>query len=119
MSATPSATPHRSFTIDHTTDADGTPTLVCRGRFVLETSIQFKTAVKSLSPHHKLVQADLSGVDYVDSAGLGMLLGIYVSARGDGCHLELIKVHPHVRDLLNMTKLTAVFEDKSESRSRN
>ena len=113
MSATSPATPYRSFTIDQTVSPEGTPTLVCRGRFVLETSSQFKTAVKSLSPHHKLVQADLSGVDYVDSAGLGMLLGIYVSAKGDGCHLELINVHPHVRDLMDMTKLAAVFEDKS------
>ena len=55
----------------------------------------------------------MSGVDYVDSAGLGSLLGIFVSARGDGCYLELINVHPHVRDLLNMTHLTSVLEGKS------
>ena len=112
MTTTP-ATPYAKFTIDHTISDDGTPTLVCRGRFILETSGQFKTEVKSLSPQHKLVLADLSGVHYVDSAGLGALLGIYVSAKGDGCELKLINVNSRVKDLLDMTKLAAVFEGKS------
>ena len=94
MSASSHSTPHRSFTIDHTVSSEGTPTLVCRGRFILETSVQFKAAVKSLSPHHKHVQADMSGVDYVDSAGLGSLVGIFVSARGDGCYLHPARPGP-------------------------
>lgn len=109
---TPPATTFAAFTIDRTVSDDGTPTLVCRGRFILETSGQFKTEVKSLSPQHKFVLADLSGVNYVDSAGLGALLGIYVSAERDGCELKLINVNPRVKDLLDMTKLTAVFEGK-------
>jgi anti-anti-sigma factor len=113
MSANPVPAPHRTFSIEHSAAADGTPILICRGRFVLETSNQFKTEVKSLSPQHKKVQTDFSGVDYVDSAGLGSLLGIFISAKNDGCHLELIKVHPRVKDLLDMTKLTAILEAKS------
>ena len=105
--------PHRTFAIDHTTDPDGTPTLVCRGRFTLETSGLFRSEVKSLSPQHKLVQADLSGVDYVDSAGLGSLLGTYISAQSDGCHLKLVNVHPRVKDLLNIAHLNKVFEGTS------
>ncbi|HZD32937.1 MAG TPA: STAS domain-containing protein [Candidatus Angelobacter sp.] len=104
------AAPLRSLTIDQTTAENGTPVLICRGRFVLETSNAFKTEVKKLSPDHKLVQADMSGVDYVDSAGLGSLLGIFVSAKSDGCHLELINVHPRVKDLLNMTRLTSILQ---------
>lgn len=112
MSANPLSTLPRTLSIDNSVSSDGTPTLVCRGRINLETSIQFRTEVKSLSPQHKRVLADLSGVDYVDSAGLGSLLGTYISAKSDGCELKLINVHPHVKDLLNITHLTSVFEGK-------
>jgi anti-anti-sigma factor len=110
MSSNPApASHHRIMTIEHTVDDKGNPVLVCRGRFVLETSNEFKMEVKKLSPNHKRIEADLNGVDYVDSAGLGALLGIFISAKGDGCHLEFINVHPHVRDLINMTHLNSVF----------
>ena len=104
--------PQRALTIDQIVSPDGTLTLVCRGRINLENSIQFRTTVKTLSPHHKFVHADLSGVDWVDSAGLGSLLGTYISAKSDGCDLKLINVHPHVKDLLNITHLNSVFEGK-------
>jgi anti-sigma B factor antagonist len=104
--------PNRNLAIAHATGEDGTPVLICNGRFVLESSHALKDEVKKLSPHHKLVEADLNGVDYVDSAGLGALLGIYVSAQNDGCHLKLINVNPRVKDLLNMTHLTSVFEKR-------
>jgi len=108
MSTTPPPA-HRTLTIEHTTDAHGTPVLVCRGRMNLESAEQFKAEVKQLASEHKHVDADLAGVDSVDSAGLGSLLGTYISAKNQGCDLQLIKVHPHVKDLLNMTHLTQVL----------
>ena len=111
MSTNP-APPLRNLTIEQAAASDGTPTLVCRGRLTLETSAALKSEVKALAPQHKLLLADMSGVNFVDSAGLGALLGIYVSAKSDGCHLELTNPHPHLRDLLNMTKLSQVFQDK-------
>ena len=113
MSATPTPPPQRKLTIDRSSWSDGTPTLICRGRLTQETSNLLKSEVKSLSPQHRHVMADMSEVTFVDSAGLGGLLGIYVSAKSDGCYLELVNVHPHLRDLLNMTHLTAIFAAKS------
>jgi|SRR5271157_6643011 len=110
MSANASPTPQRTLTIDLRTSPDGTPTLVCRGRITLEDAIRFRSQVKSLTPQHKVVLADLSGVDSVDSSGLGSILGTYVSAKSDGCDLKLINVHPRVKDLLNITRLNTVFE---------
>lgn len=101
--------PYRALTIEHTTDADGTPVLVCHGRINLETAEQFKAEVKKLASDHKQVDADLAGVDSVDSAGLGCILGTYVSAKNQGCDLRLIKVHPRVKDLLNITHLSQVL----------
>jgi anti-sigma B factor antagonist len=88
------------------------PILVCRGRINLESANALRAEVKSLSPTHRTVFADLSGVDAVDSAGLGSVLGTYVSAKGDGCELVLVNVHPRVKDLLNITKLTTVLAVK-------
>jgi anti-sigma B factor antagonist len=113
MSATPTPTPSRSLTIDHNVSPDGIPTLVCGGRLTFETWELLKRDVKSLSPQNKRLLVDMGGVNFVDSAGLGGLLGVYVSAKSDGCHLELVNVHPHLRDLLNITRLTSVFEGNS------
>ena len=110
MSATPTPPPQHKLTIDRSAWSDGTPTLICRGRLTLETSSLLKSEVKSLSPQNKHVMADMSEVTFVDSAGLGGLLGVYVSAKSDGCYFELVNVHPHLRDLLNMTHLTSVFQ---------
>ena len=103
-------TPKRDLSIEVTASDDGTPILVCRGRINLENSALFRSEVKKLSPHHKIVHADLSEVDMVDSAGLGSILGTYISAQSDGCELKLVKVHPHVRDLLNFTHLNTIFD---------
>jgi len=107
MSSNP--TPQRSLTIDHRLSDDGTPTLVCRGRINLENASLFRSEVKGLTSKHKVVLADLSGVDAVDSSGLGSILGTYVSAKSDGCELKLINVNPRVKDLLNITRLDSVF----------
>ncbi|MFZ0705147.1 MAG: STAS domain-containing protein [Candidatus Korobacteraceae bacterium] len=107
MATTPSS--QRSLRIEQTISADGTPTLICKGRINLESADAFRTEVKSLSPTHATVLADLSGVDAVDSSGLGAILGTYVSAKNDGCNLFLINVNSRVKDLLNITKLASVI----------
>jgi len=110
MAANPLATPQRTLTIDTVRAADGEVTLVCRGRITIETAGAFKSQVKSLAPGQQHLLADLGDVDYVDSSGLGDVLAAYLSARSVGCELKLIKVHPRVRDLLNITRLMSVFE---------
>jgi len=107
VATTPS--PQRFLTIEHNVSADGTPTLMCRGRINLESANAFRKEVKSLSPKHATVLADLSAVDAIDSSGLGSILGTYVSAKNDGCDLVLINIHPRVKDLLDITKLTSVL----------
>ena len=102
-------TPPRTLTIDRLPSADGSATLVCRGQITTETSGAFKSEVRSLAPGHQYVLADLSNVDFVDSSGLGDVLAAFLSARSAGCQLRLIKVHPRVKDLLNMTRLASVF----------
>lgn len=82
----------------------------CGGLLTAETSSAFKERVKSLLPGAASLVIDLSDVTRMDSSGLGAVVGIYVSARGAKCGLELINFNRQIRDLLGMTNLLSVFE---------
>ena len=53
---------------------------------------------------------DLTGVEYIDSSGLGALVSVYLAAGKAQCELELANPKPRVRDLLKITKLATIFE---------
>ena len=61
---------------------------------------------------HKKVILNLAGVKYVDSSGVGQLVGALTAARGRGVALKLINPVKQVSDLLKMTKLYTVFDIK-------
>ncbi len=114
MAANPVPLPSKTLNIDFHLGTEGVPTLVCRGRITTETSGLFKSEVKKLVPEHKVIIADLSAVDYVDSSGLGTILAAYVSAKTGGSALKLINLSQRVSDLLRITKLASVFEGYGE-----
>ena len=63
-----------------------------------------------LQQSHKHLLVDLSGVSYVDSAGLGELVQAYATTKNRGGALKLLNVTKRLRDLLVVTKLLTVFE---------
>ena len=61
---------------------------------------------------------NLSGVDYVDSAGLGAIASCYVKARAAGGSLTLCNVSPAVEQLLVLTRLNekiSAFPDEDSA----
>ena len=64
---------------------------------------------KALESTRKIV-LNLSDVTYVDSGGLGMLVGVYSSARSSGADIKLCGLGQRLRDVLQITKLVSVFE---------
>jgi anti-sigma B factor antagonist len=52
----------------------------------------------------------LGGVTYIDSGGLGTLVGVYSSARAAGADIKLTGLGQRLRDVLQITKLVTVFE---------
>ena len=53
---------------------------------------------------------DLADVSYMDSSGLGSLVGLKVSALREGyCTLELVNLTPRVKELLRLSNLTQLF----------
>ncbi len=52
---------------------------------------------------------NLQDVTYIDSAGLGELVGSYATVASHGGAIKLLNVQGKVKDLLQMTKLYTVF----------
>jgi anti-anti-sigma factor len=81
----------------------------CAGRITSSTSSQLKSAVRSAIPEKKPIVLDLSKVTYLDSSGLGALVGVWVSAKRDGCELKLTNLGERVKELLRLTGLEKVL----------
>jgi anti-sigma B factor antagonist len=63
---------------------------------------------------HKKIVLNLAGVKYVDSSGVGQLVGALTSARSKSVALKLINPVKQVSDLLRMTKLHTVFDIRAD-----
>jgi anti-anti-sigma factor len=105
--------PQVKLNIERATSNRGTPTLVCRGRITKETASQFRSEIETLAQKHKFLEADLGGIYFVDSEGLGSILGTYILALSQGCDLMLVNVNSCVKDLLDITRLEAVFGNRT------
>lgn len=53
---------------------------------------------------------DLGGVRYIDSTGISVLIQIYSAARDTGGAMKLIRLTQRVHDVLQITRLSSVFE---------
>jgi len=55
------------------------------------------------------IVVNLQEVDYIDSEGMGMLVGLLVSARNRAGELKLASPRQRVTDLLRRTSLDTIF----------
>ncbi len=90
---------------------NGVTVVYCSGRIVFgdETS-SLRETVKNLLGENLQVVLNLGGVSYIDSGGLGTLVGLYTSAKAAGGNVKLANLTQRVRDQLVLTKLVTVFE---------
>jgi anti-sigma B factor antagonist len=58
----------------------------------------------------KRMVLNLAGVPYIDSAGLGEIVGSYTTVSRQGGSLKLLNLTKKITDLLAITKLLTVFE---------
>jgi len=81
------------------------------GRITLgEGSGTIRSAIKDLLIEGKKnILLNLAGVTYLDSAGLGELVGSYASVGNAGGQIKLLNTQGKVKDLLAVTKLYTVF----------
>ncbi len=90
---------------------DGIVVVDCSGRIVFgEETTALRETVKNLLNETKQIVLNLGGVNYIDSGGLGTLVGLFTSARNTGGSIKLANLTQRVGDLLQVTKLLTVFD---------
>ena len=90
---------------------DGVTIVSCHGRIMFgEEATELRDTLKRLLSSTRQIVINLSGVTYIDSGGLGTLVGVYSSARSGGADVKLTGLGQRLRDVLQVTKLVTVFE---------
>jgi len=75
-------------------------------------------AVKELLKRHRLrIIIDMSGVEFIDSAGVGILLASYRAADAEGGAMKICSIQHQVESVFSLTRLGEFFEifDDTES----
>ena len=82
------------------------------GRIVLgeESAVLRNLVCDLLSKGHKKILFNLADVNYIDSSGLGSLVGSFTSVRKQGGELKLLHLTTKVHELMLITRLYTVFD---------
>jgi anti-sigma B factor antagonist len=85
----------------------GTRILRLTGALVMSTMFEFQATVRA--DQSKSLILDFSGVPYVDSAGIGALVGAYVTRQHGGRSLALVGVSERIHHALQVTRVEQFF----------
>ena len=101
-----------------TRDVGNVAILDLNGRITLgeNTGILRNAITSLLSAGKNSLVLNMAEVGYVDSAGLGELVGAYTTATNHGGSVKLLHIQGKLKDLMTITKLHtifAIFEDES------
>jgi anti-anti-sigma factor len=95
-----------------------------KGRVVLEDLSRLKEAIlPKITRGIESVYVDLRHVDYVDSAGLGLLIGFKMQSKSHGASISLMDPNQAVANVLAISRIDGIFEtlsgrDAAEVRDR-
>jgi anti-sigma B factor antagonist len=81
------------------------------GRLTLgDGSGMIRNTIKDLvTAGERRILLNLKDVSYMDSAGLGEMVGAYATVSNLGGHIKLLNTQGKIKDLLQVTKLYTVF----------
>ena len=89
----------------------GVPVLDVRGEIDVATSPQFQELLTELiSQRPEFLIVNLTDVSFIDSTGLGVLVGAVRDVRAAGGDLRLVATQPQIIKLFELTGLNEVFE---------
>jgi anti-sigma B factor antagonist len=93
--------------------------LTVSGRITLgEGNAMLREIVAELADKgHKRIVLNLADVNYIDSSGLGELVKAHTTMRNKGGELKLASLNKRVHDLLQLTRLSAVFDIHADEAS--
>jgi|HubBroStandDraft_1064217.scaffolds.fasta_scaffold00498_17 anti-sigma B factor antagonist len=89
------------------------------GRITLgEGNVILREIVRDLAEKgSKAIVLNLGEVHYIDSSGVGELVKAHTTVRGQGGNLKLTNLNKRVHDLLELTRLSAVFDIQKDETS--
>ncbi len=82
----------------------------CRGWLTVEHAAELKNHAGAAIPATKHLIVDMKQLERLDSAGLGTLVAIYISAKKNGCQFTVINYGHQIEHLLDLTRLLPIFE---------
>jgi anti-sigma B factor antagonist len=82
--------------------------LTLDGPLVLTTMFEFQATVRA--DQSQTLVLDFANVPYADSAGIGALVGAYVTRQKSGRRLALVGVTNRVHDALKVTRVEQFFQ---------
>ena len=85
----------------------GEKVIVLEGVLNAETSFRFRDFARKHEPANLVI--DMSRVRYMDSSGLGVLIGMYVTFERTSKRLLLAGINDRIWDLFRMCKIEDVF----------
>ena len=82
------------------------------GRITMgEAAGSLRDAIKEfVSTGQKNLLLNMAEVSYIDSSGLGELVGAFATVNNRGGRLKLLKLQQRVHELMQLTKLYSVFD---------
>ena len=100
-------------------DTDDAAILDMSGRVTLgEGLADFRDSIReALEGDQKNILLNLAEVTYIDSSGLGQMIGSYATVTNRGGQMKLLNLQKRVNDLLQITKLLTVFETYSDEKA--
>lgn len=94
------------FDSAQSTDSDGTPLLELHGELDMLSAVNLRETVEELVDHHcDHLVFDLSGLDFMDSSGIAVL----IYAAGSIGAIELRSASPIIRRIIEATGLSNVL----------
>jgi anti-sigma B factor antagonist len=106
----PSEVPFHCEVENSVEDGVKVTTVRCHGRLINQTAGEVNSVVKPLIPRGGVIVIDLGDVTFLDSLGLGTVVGLKVSAINEGyVTLKLENLTPRIQEMLRLTNLTNLF----------
>src|ERR1700693_2770991 len=90
---------------------DDLTVICCKGRIAygIEAAV-LSGEIAELAAQTRRVVIDLSGVEMIDSAGIGAHISVALRSQASQCSIKLAAPGNLIRQLLELTNLTSVFD---------
>ncbi len=92
-------------------ELDGVPVIRAIGEIDVSSAPLLRRHLAEIPATNPIVIVDLSEVTFLDSTGIGVLVGAlgHIRETHSNGALHLVVTHPHIAKVLEVTGLTAIF----------